>query len=101
MASSVFKFYAIFFIVDTFNIMLQGILAGAGKQSITSMWNVAMTFGWMIPGGYIFAFYLNFGLFGLWLSIAIFVSLLFIVNVFYFINLDYKKESNVIILILE
>ena len=96
-ASNLLKFYSIFLLVDTLNIMFQGILSGAAKQSITSIWNIGMTVGWMLPGSYFICFYFGLGLIGLWISIAIFVSCLFMVNLYYYLTLDYVLAADEVI----
>jgi len=96
LSSSILKYYAFFFILDTLNIMFQGILGGAGKQHITSVWNLLMTMLLMIPLSYFLCFYLEIGLFGLWISISSYVSILCFVNFFYFFFLDFKSASEIL-----
>ena len=77
--------------------MFQAILSGAAKQFITFVSNIAMNIGWMLPGSYFICFYFGLGLKGLWISIAIFVSCLFMVNLYYYLTLDYVLAADEVI----
>jgi Na+-driven multidrug efflux pump len=74
--------------------MYQAILKGAGKQEITSMWNIIMSIFWMIPVSYILCFGLGFGIFGIWSGCISYVVILMIVNFYYYSVLNIIDASD-------
>ena len=88
LASSLFKIWGIGIVFDAFNMKFQGILRGAGKQKIVSMWNLLSAFFWMIPVSYLLGLICNFGIIGLYLGVMATVTILCFVNWYYYVTLN-------------
>jgi multidrug resistance protein, MATE family len=95
-ATLIFKIWTIGVFCDVFNIMYQAILRGAGKQKVTSIWNITMSIFWMAPVSYILCFYFSYDVFGIWIGCTSYVVILTFVNFGYFILLDEKKASKIL-----
>ena len=92
LATPILYLYAIFSLVDNFNVMFQSILRGSGNQHIPSVWNIAMTIALTIPVSYILAFPLEMGVIGLWIGIFCFMTSMLIVSFFYTYTMDFKEN---------
>ena len=95
-ASNVFFMWTVGVIFDVCNIMNQGVLRGAGKQYITSVWNLGMSIFWMIPVSYILCFQLGWDVYGIWLGCISYVVILGAINFCYVIFMDVEKASEII-----
>jgi len=95
-SSHIFKIWTIGVVSDIFNIMLQAILRGAGKQHITSIWNLVMSIVWMIPLSYYLCFILKWDVFGIWIGCISYVVILTSVNTIYYFMLDVEEASAII-----
>jgi len=88
LAGILFKIWGIGVVFDIYNMMFQGILRGAGKQKVVSIWNLAKCFLWMIPFSYVLCFTFDFGVVGLYIGCMSVVAFLCFVNWFYYATLD-------------
>lgn len=96
LVSLILKYTTILTVCDIYNIMYQAILKGAGKQHITSIWNLTMSIVWMIPVSYYFGFVEGLNVLGIWIGCISYVIILMIVNVYYYSVLDIKKAAYLI-----
>ncbi len=80
------KIWGIGLVFDIFNMMLQGILRGVGKQNLVSIWNIIVCFVWMIPSSFIFCFVLKLGIVGLYSGCFSVVVILCFINLYYYLN---------------
>lgn len=91
-ASPIFIFYGFVVIIDTYNVMMQGILRGTGNQHIPSIWNVICTIFVTLPVGYVLSFVFDFGIFGLWIGCFCFIFVMMIINLVYVVRIDFNYE---------
>ena len=91
-ASPIFIFYGFVVIIDTYNVMMQGILRGTGNQHIPSIWNVICTIFVTLPVGYVLSFVFDFGIIGLWIGCFAFIFVMMIINIIYVIRIDFNHE---------
>ncbi|CCH40843.1 Multidrug and toxin extrusion protein 1 [Wickerhamomyces ciferrii] len=68
---------------DTFNIISAGILRSQGRQKIGSYLNIIAYYGVALPFSYLFAFYFELEITGLWLGLMMGVFILGISETFY------------------
>jgi MATE family multidrug resistance protein len=92
-ASEILVMWTVGCFSDIYNIMFQAILRGAGKQKVTSIWNLVTSIVWMIPVCYLLGFVLGYDVLGVWLGCISYVVILTFVNFCYFIFLDEKKAA--------
>jgi MATE family multidrug resistance protein len=92
-ASEIIVMWTVGCLCDIYNIMFQAILRGAGKQKVTSIWNLVMSIFWMIPVCYLLCFGLGYDVLGIWFGCISYVMILSFVNFCYFIFLDEKKAA--------
>jgi MATE family multidrug resistance protein len=92
-ARPILYLYAIFSLVDNFNVMFQSVLRGSGNQHIPSIWNIILTCFVTIPVAYLLAFTFDFGVIGLWCGIFIFMSSMLAVSFYYCYNLDFNSNA--------
>jgi Na+-driven multidrug efflux pump len=95
-ASVIFKMWTVGVFCDVFNMMYQAILRGAGKQRVTSIWNIVMSVIWMVPVSYLLCFTLKYDVLGVWLGCISYVVILTFVNFWYVVFLDEKEASRII-----
>jgi len=95
-SSAAFTMWTIGLSFDVFNMMLQAILRGAGKQLIPSVWNVVMSIILMVPVSYLLCFTLKWDVFGLWIGCISYVVITTMFNLVYFILLDLEEASSII-----
>ena len=93
-ASPVLFIYGCFMTVDCFNVMMQSILRGSGKQDIPSIWNIICTISVTIPVALFLSFYLNYDIIGLWMGVFCFMLVMLIISLTYVYKLDFYKECN-------
>lgn len=92
-AKDILILYAIFSIIDNFNVMFQSILRGSGNQHIPSLWNVLMTCFVTIPVSYVMAFVFDFGVIGLWSGIFCFMTVMLIISFYFTYTLDFHENA--------
>ncbi len=80
--------YNIFMTVDCYNVMMQSILRGSGKQDIPSIWNIICTLLVTIPVALFLSFYLDYDIIGLWMGVFSFMSVMLIISLTYVYKLD-------------
>lgn len=92
-ARPILYLYAIFSLVDNFNVMFQSVLRGSGNQHIPSVWNIILTCLVTIPVAYVLAFTFELGVIGLWCGIFIFMSSMLAVSFYYCYTLDFHFNA--------
>ena len=95
-ANLIFKYWTIGVISDIYNIMYQAILRGAGKQAVTSVWNLAMSIFWMIPVSYFLCFQLGLDILGIWIGCISYVLILTFLNIYYYLTLNIQRAAHLI-----
>jgi len=96
LAASLFYIWGVGIVFDIFNMKFQGILRGVGKQKIVSIWNLTISFFWMIPISYLLCFTFEYGIIGLYLGCFSYVSFLCFINWFYYATLDLNEVVKVL-----
>ena len=92
-ATPILYLYALFSLVDNFNVMFQSILRGTGNQHIPSFWNIFMTILITIPLSFTFCFILNLGVIGLWMGIFCFTTSMLLISFYYTYIINFKENS--------
>lgn len=92
-ACPVMTVYSLFIIVDTFNVMLQGVLRGTGNQHIPSIWNIVNTVIMTIPLSLLLGFYFDYGILGLWTGVFAFMLVMLIISFISVKQLSFHDES--------
>ena len=88
------EIYLYFGLIDTLQIILNGIIKGLGKQKMTSIIVLIVLYPVNIPMAYMFGFVINYGLIGLWYSQLTAIILLAISYMIILLCLDWDDISN-------
>jgi Na+-driven multidrug efflux pump len=82
--SDVISYYSIFIIFDFFSVVLDGFITGKeGESNRLSIYKAIVFCLICIPIGFGFTFYYNVGIIGIWMTIFLYISIHFLVEIIY------------------
>jgi MATE family multidrug resistance protein len=101
LVTSVIQLYLVFSITDAFGIILNGVVKGLGMQKWASIAALIVYYPLNIPLACILAFYLNYGIFGLWYATCFSMILMMIFYMSFLTYVDWQEISDHILAKLE
>ena len=71
--------------------MMEGIIRAMGYQHIATAWELVAYWGVMVPFGYIFAFWFDFGFIGVWVGLPLWSIMLWAAFVYLIVTVNWTK----------